>query len=158
MTRLRRLFLASLLAAWACIVLACSGGGSPTKSAEEDAKRNGDIAYDILEERRRGDGKVFLYILVDEKASTADVMKLAGRLWQRDDIDTLNVFDARAAYDSAKWEERKGRDNPAYPQKEMDRHWLVQGVAKGEGGDKEIRWIAKGRDPSAEPPKEKPKR
>jgi hypothetical protein len=138
MIRHRRLFLASLLAVWVSVVM---GSGCVPTSPQPDEKL---IPFEVLKEWRRGDGKVFLYVLVSEKASKADVMKLAEHLWQRDDIATLNVFDARAAFESEQWQEQNLRDNPAYPQKELSRHWLAQGLEKSEGG--KVEWIAQGRE------------
>jgi hypothetical protein len=87
---------------------------------------------------------------VNEKASKEEVMKLATRLIQRDDICQLQIYDARAAYGCIEWEFQNLRDHPTYPEKELMRHYLVRATVTGIRGKTEVEvevdWIAKGRD------------
>jgi hypothetical protein len=101
------------------------------------------IHYETLKQTRRGDGKVILAVLVDEKATKQEVMKLAESLWAKGDLATLDVFDSRAVYEAGEWERREMRANPRIPEKEMARHWLAQGMPETTPN---VRWVAEGRD------------
>ncbi len=184
MIRPRRLLLASLLAAWAGMVLACGGAGKdgatgqqePTpKAGEQSPKATPEernfpadggrekaatpaeparktarpakklIPYKVLEQRRDLRGWLTLSVVVDEGATKEEVMALAESLWQKEGMDTLNVFDSREAFEVMLWEGRNGRQHPSYPESKMQQHWLVQGYGKTIDVDKVPHWIAKGR-------------
>jgi hypothetical protein len=86
-TAMRRVFSVALLAAAACAALACSG-----------CKPKSDlIHYEVLKETKRIDGKVFLAVLVDEKASKEDVMKLAESMWADNHLFCLSASSTRAS-------------------------------------------------------------
>jgi hypothetical protein len=71
-TRQRRLFLASLIVAWVALIPACSGGRQAGRGPDENL-----IAYEVLKKTTRADGKIIMVVLVDEKTSKQDILKLA---------------------------------------------------------------------------------
>ncbi len=134
MTPQRRLLLASLMAAWVGMVLACGGGGSEKT-----------MPYEVLEKKHRPDGKFIMSLLVSETATKEDVMKLAESLRREHagKIASISIFDSSEAW-------RRHLDE-TYPEKELSRHWLL--VIDGDrSGGEEIRWVAEGRNsPKVEP-------
>ncbi len=127
MTPKRRFLLAPLLAA-VSIVLGCGGGGKEEKT----------IPYEILKkEKRRGDGKLFLEVLVSEAAPKQEVLKLAESLRREHSgkFADISIYDSREAF--------QRQFNETYPEKKLLRHNLV--VIAGDLGEK-IRWIGEGRD------------
>jgi predicted Zn finger-like uncharacterized protein len=114
---------------------------------ERKAKEEADakpINYTVLKkERRPADGRDFLAILVDEKASKDNVLKLANGLWRAGNVATLDVFDDRAAYKASEFQAHNGREDPTYPEAKLSKHWLAQAFY---GVDDDVKWIADGRD------------
>lgn len=162
MTRQRRLLLASLVAAWVVMVLACGGAGSDEnksgpRSVTSENSGEKTIPYEVLEHGKRVDGKLIMSVLVSEAASKADVMKLADSLQRQHagTYATISIFDSREAW-------RRQLDK-TYPEDQLSRHWLVVIVDEQANfgqrtkDHQEIRWVAEGRvtqeEKAAEPPK-----
>jgi hypothetical protein len=143
-----------LAAVWLGSVLACcfpDDKKSEAKSADGPAAEGDTIPYEVLrKEKRRGDNKLAIDVLVSETASRPEVMKLAEQLRREYDgkFATICIWDSREAWRKhpamlkASLEGKTGKDMP-YDEKELDRHWLV--VISGYLGQ-EIRWVAEGRD------------
>ena len=105
------------------------------REGEESRKKN--IVYEVLKNKKRGDGKVFLDVLVSETASKQDVLRLAESLRREHagKFATIGIYDSREAF--------QRQADEAYPEKDLLRHSLV--VISGDLGE-EIRWIGEGRD------------
>jgi hypothetical protein len=119
------------------IVLGAIIGPRKDGSPRETQPAEKTISYEVLrKEKRRGDGKLILVVLVSESASKQDVLKLAESLRREHDgkFAHIEIFDFREAW-------RRHMDE-SYPEKELSRHWLVE--IAGDLGQ-EIRWVAEGR-------------
>jgi hypothetical protein len=93
------------------------------------------LPYKVLKETQHA-GKTEMAVLVDEKASKADVLKLAEWLRQNEGhIDTLHVYDSEDLWTH--------RDDPHYSVENWKRHWLV-GIDESTGG--KVEWLAVDRD------------
>jgi hypothetical protein len=122
------------MALLALILVACAGCGGK-QGADGNEKT---IPYEVLKkEKRRGDGKLFLEVLVSEAAPKQEVMKLAESLRRQHarKFAHICIYDSREAF--------QRQFDETYPEKELDRHNLV--VIAGDLGE-EIRWIGEGRD------------
>ena len=101
------------------------------------------IPYTLLKKEPRPDGLLVIYVLVDEKATRPQVMDLAENFGREyaGRYAFLYIFDSRQACEHAL--------DPAYPDKDVDRHWLVTMVgdpALRENPNGDIKWLAEGRD------------
>lgn len=148
-----------LTAASGCLlasILFCSGvlicGGVVVYGIRENGAFKGDVEeatiargihYEILRQWDVNDEGLGMEILVDESASKRDVMKLAESLSKEyaGKYSVIDIYDSREACES--------RLDPSYPEKNLDRHWLVQMAPKGKvfawDDGQEVHWIAKGR-------------
>jgi hypothetical protein len=123
-----------------CILLAIvifqPKGNTP---ANDEAPPPSD--HEISLKQPRGDGKLNIEVLVNEKMPKQEVLRIAERL-QREYAGkyvTICIFDSREA--------SQRRTDLSYPEKELSRHWLVVVDWGGDTGGKEgIRWVAQGRD------------
>jgi len=122
------------------------------RGKEEEKAKNADlIPFEVLKEWTipfqpqkvppRGTGMI---ILVSEKATKDEVMKLATRLRERyisrytsKDSIYIDIFDSKEAW--------LNRDNPKYPSAKFDRHWLVNITVNPNTGYDKITWTAIGR-------------
>jgi hypothetical protein len=97
------------------------------------------IPYRVLEREKLRDGTLRQVILVDEKASKADVVKLAESLWRkRESPMDLDVWDSEEM-----WKHLFVYADKTFTKEEWKRHWLG-GVDKSSGG--KFVWEAEGRD------------
>jgi hypothetical protein len=101
------------------------------------------VPYEVMVENRRADGKYITTVLVDEKVSKADALRLAESLWSKGVYYQLTIVDSRAVGNEIEWEAHNMRDNPRIPQEEMDKHCLLQCMKET---TPQIRWFAPGRD------------
>jgi hypothetical protein len=137
MSRQRRLLLAALSAAWVGMVLACGGAGqTPSTDPAEQT-----IPYEVLKNKKRGDGMLIMSLLVSETASKQDVLKLAESLKRQHEgkYASISIFDSREAG------QRADQMDESYPEKELSKHWLVV-IDTLQTPSGEVRWIAEGRD------------
>jgi hypothetical protein len=127
-----------LVAACVTVIPAC-GGGDPKFEGREASEKS--IACEVLRCKKRADGKFFIDFLVSDSASKEEVLKLAESLRQQYDgkFACISIFDSREAW--------RRHEDLSYPEKELDRHWLV--VIDGDSGQK-ISWVAEGRQNAAD--------
>jgi hypothetical protein len=107
MTPERRLLLASLLLGWLGMVLACGGGGGKTyEPLRLPGPEEKLISYEVLKKRKLPDNEHYgkaeweMDLLVNERATKAEVMKLAEWLAEKNEGRLLlNVFDSREVWE-----------------------------------------------------------
>lgn len=122
----------ALVLSFALLCLACAGN-LPTTAASKPP-----IPYTVLADTTAQPiPKPQLAVLVDEKTTRDQAMALAEFLRKKHEghLSILNIFDSRKAWEGSK--------DPNYPEKELDRHWLVSWDDLGDG---KPRWEAKARD------------
>lgn len=98
------------------------------------------IPYKILHDKDIPRVIRTLYILVSPQATQEDVLRLTRDLLvQYDEYPSfyLQIFDNQEAY--------SGRSNPAYPEKEYWRHFLVDVTRNASTGYNSVNWVAEGR-------------
>jgi hypothetical protein len=105
------------------MVFACggSGGGGSHEMAAGSHEVGDGVPYEVLKMERPRNEKYKIDVLVDEKTSKQDVLKLAeylrGNYVGR--YTTISIFDSREAWRAA------DAFDQSYPEKELSRHWLV---------------------------------
>lgn len=144
--------LSFLMAGFGILILAAvfrpSAHNPPTTGVQTSETKDLDkaIPYEVLRKEKRR-GKLSLEILVGEADSKQNVLKLAENLRREHDgkFALISIFDSRDAWKHRPAMERaalQGKSYKSYPEKELDRHWLVV----IDDIDHEIRWVAEGRD------------
>jgi len=103
--------------------------------AEEERKT---ISYEVLKQIPRGDRKLIIDVLVSERATKQEVLKLANNLRREyaGKYGVITIYDSRVA--------SQRHHDETYPEKELFLHWLVEIADWNEG--KEIQWLAPERD------------
>ena len=99
------------------------------------------IIFETLKKHDIPAGGTTLIILVSEKETKDNVMKLAKILFEEYTSKGsfyLQIFDSKEAYIN--------RDNPEYPEKKYWKHFLVDGSYNKNTGYKNLDWVADGRD------------
>jgi hypothetical protein len=135
-----------------CLSGCCCPGASDTADTyTSDGVAEKTIAYEIVSNRKRkGDGRLDIDVLVSEKESKDDVIKLATFLRGKyaGKYASISIYDSRRALQAGLVEDL------AYPQAEYDLHLLLVVNWGGDTGEKEeIRWCAKGREERPANPK-----
>jgi hypothetical protein len=109
--------------------------------AEKDADL---IPFEVLKNWQIPPGGIGMIILVSEKATKDEVMKLAVKLRERyihkykgKGGIYIDIFDSKEAW--------LNRDNPKYPEAKFDRSWLVNINVNPYTGYDKIEWTAIGR-------------
>jgi hypothetical protein len=105
--------------------------------AQADEERK-TISYEILKQIPRGDRKLIIDVLVSERATKQEILKLAGNLRREyaGKYGVITIYDSRVA--------SQRHHDESYPEKELFLHWLVELADWDEG--KEIKWLAPERD------------
>jgi hypothetical protein len=117
------------------------------ENAQSEAARKASekpIPYEVLRNVRRTlDGKHVIDVLVAESAKKQEVLKLAESLRREyaGSYAMIVIYDSRAAWRAVEYWDG------SYPTKELDRHQIAYiGSLDPEDNDKEVRWVAEGRD------------
>jgi hypothetical protein len=116
----------------------------PAETYKSDGVAEKTIPYEIVHnKKRKDDGRLVMDVLVSEKESKENVIKLGTFLSRKyaGKYAFISIYDARRALQAGIVEDL------AYPQKEFDLHCLLVADWGGDLREKEeIRWCAKGRD------------
>ena len=152
-----RFFTGLLVVACTAMLLACGGGTTPREGGTTPrlpSPEDKQISCDVLKQERRN-GNFVLDVLVNEKESKKDVLRLAEWLREKNEGRQmlLSIFDSKDVFEflefgtssdprqQAEWDRKYGRPEK---QREMDRkcklHTLVEIGTEGK-----VVWMAEGR-------------